>query len=440
MNVEATSFRRFGPYALLQLSGAGGMGRVDVALTTRPGGFEKLCVLKRMHPEMHTPEQESRFRREASIALRLSHGAIAQTLDVEEIEGELCILQEFVHGTNLAQLEHRAAAREPLPVPLSLYIAREVARALAYAHSFDGSGIVHRDVTPDNIMLSFTGEVKLVDFGIARSIGEHTTLTEVGRVVGRPVYTAPEVAAGASANPRSDIYSLGVVLWQMLTGLSFQDSQQGGTPPCPSAVNDQSTTEVDSVVMRALALDPTARFVSAEELQAALAGLMPAGFVADRVLAQFLGAHFAVETERRLLSDDISRARAQLAAETAGPPAVSPAPQQTSSLPRPVPSRRRLLDPSSGSSLSLPVARSWGSGSAPGTFAVKENHRRALSQVGGSPRASIPGCRQHPDRIPHRGRLPARQKILQTTILHVLLPRECPAAPHRVCHVATQTT
>src|SRR6188472_4493586 len=153
MNSDTAAFRRFGPYALLQVSGAGGMGRVDVALTTRAGNLARLCVLKRMHPEMRSPEEERRFRREAKLALRLSHGAIARTLDVEEIDGELCLLQEFVHGTNLAQLEHRAASREPLPTPLSIHVAREVARALAYAHSFDGTGIVHRDVTPDNIML-----------------------------------------------------------------------------------------------------------------------------------------------------------------------------------------------------------------------------------------------------------------------------------------------
>ena len=319
VNVEPGSFRRFGPYALIQLSGAGGMGRVDVALTTRPGGLTRLCVLKRMHSELRTPEQEKRFRREASIALRLSHGAIAQTLDVEEIDGELCILQEFVHGTNLAQLENRAAGHEPLPVPLSLHIVREVARGLAYAHAFDGSGIVHRDVTPDNIMLSFSGEVKLVDFGIAKSLGEQTALTEVGHVVGRPIYTAPEVAAGAAASPRSDIYSLGVVLWQLLTGRTFPDPPVRDAPPAPSEANPAVTPEIDSVVACALAPDPAARYQTADELHEALTRLMPAGFVADRTLADFLAAHFPVEAERRMLSEDIARAKSQLATDPATP-------------------------------------------------------------------------------------------------------------------------
>jgi serine/threonine-protein kinase len=311
----SAAFRRFGSYALLQLSGAGSMGRVDVALATRPGNLARVCVLKRMHSELRTPEEERRFRREAKIALRLSHGSIARTLDVEEIEGELCLLQEFVHGTNLAQLEHRAASREQLPIPLSLYITREVARALAYAHSFDGSGIVHRDVTPDNIMLSFSGEVKLVDFGIAKSLGEQTMLTEVGAVVGRPIYTAPEVVAGGPASPRSDIYSLGVVLWQLLTGRTFPDRALQGPPGPPSAANPAVAAELDRLVTKAIDPDPALRYERADELQVSLSRLLPPDFVGDRALADFLGVHFAVETEKRMLTEDISRAQAQLAAE-----------------------------------------------------------------------------------------------------------------------------
>src|SRR5271154_5190667 len=125
-------FRRVGSYVLLQLSGAGGMGRVDVALSERPGGFTKVCVLKRMLPELRTPEQEARFRREASIALRLSHGAIVQTLDVVEIDGELGLIQEFIQGTTLAHLRKRAAgANEAIPVGLILYGGVESARAFA---------------------------------------------------------------------------------------------------------------------------------------------------------------------------------------------------------------------------------------------------------------------------------------------------------------------
>jgi serine/threonine protein kinase len=308
-------FRRLGPYLLLQLSGAGGMGRVDVALSIKPGGFTKLCVLKRMLPDLRTPEQEARFRREATIALRLSHGAIAQTLDVVEIEGELCLLQEFIHGTTLAHLENRAVgAGERVPVEIALYVGVEVARALAYAHSFDGGGVVHRDVTPDNIMLSFGGEAKLVDFGIARAPAEQP-LTEVGLVVGRPLYTAPEVLAGGAPSPRADIYSLGVVLWQALAGRPFSGARPGAVEP-PSASNGAVSPALDGIVLKALALRPDDRHASAAELQAALAALMSTVPPPDQALAAFLARHFNVERERRQLADDIDRARSMVGAES----------------------------------------------------------------------------------------------------------------------------
>ena len=213
-------FRRFGPYVLLRCSGAGGFGRIDLALKGSPQ-LAKVCVVKRMQTDERSPELAARFRREAEIALQLAHGAIAQTVGVEEIEGELCLLQEFVDGVNLRHLEAQCKP-ELVPLPVALHIVREVGRALAYAH---GLGIVHRDVTPENIMLSYGGEVKLIDFGIARRSGD-ATLTQAGVVVGRETYTAPEVWAGNKADPRSDVFSLGVVLWQLVTGEDFQRAQE----------------------------------------------------------------------------------------------------------------------------------------------------------------------------------------------------------------------
>jgi eukaryotic-like serine/threonine-protein kinase len=192
-------FRRLGPYVLLRTSGAGGMGRIDLALRAQPDGIAKLCVLKRMHAELRSQEQDARFRREASIALQLSHDAIAQTVGIEEIDGELVLLQELVHGVDLKLLETRlATAGERVPLAVAVHIVSEIARALAYAHDFGDRGIVHRDVTPDNVMLAFSGDVKLVDFGIARSDVD-ATLTSTGHIVGRPTYTAPEISGRARA-------------------------------------------------------------------------------------------------------------------------------------------------------------------------------------------------------------------------------------------------
>jgi serine/threonine protein kinase len=327
MTTDAPKYRRFGSYVLLQLSGAGGMGRVDVALSARARGMERLCVVKRMHAQLRTAEQDARFRREAGIAIGLSHGAIAQTLDVEEIDGELCILQEFVHGTNLSQLEHRAASQEPLPIPLVVHMVREVARALAYAHTFNGTGIVHRDVTPDNIMLSFTGEVKLIDFGIAKVIGDKS-LTQVRMVVGRPIYTAPEAALGGDADHRSDIYSLGVVLWQLLTAGQFPDLFEDGAAPAPSSLNPAVTDELDTVCLRAISLRPEDRYQSADQLLDALTSLPGIPALHDRKMAAFLSKYFNVDEERRHLALAVTEAREQLedSARTTTSPAFAIAP------------------------------------------------------------------------------------------------------------------
>jgi len=305
--------------------------------------------VKRMHAQLRTEEQDARFRREAGIAIGLSHGAIAQTLDVEEIDGELCILQEFVHGTNLSQLEHRAASLEPLPIPLAVHVVREVARALAYAHTFNGTGIVHRDVTPDNIMLSFTGEVKLIDFGIAKVIGDKS-LTQVRMVVGRPIYTAPEAVLGGDADHRSDIYSLGVVLWQLLTARQFPDLFEDAVAPAPSSANPAVTDELDTVCLRAISLRPEDRYQSAEELLDAMTALPGIPILHDRKVAAFLAKHFNVDEERRHLALAVTEAREQLeeqATTAASSPAlvIVPPSAEPVLLPPEEPPRSRLLGP-----------------------------------------------------------------------------------------------
>jgi hypothetical protein len=307
-------YRRLGPFVLLRTSGAGGMGRIDLALRARPGGAAELCVLKRMHAELRSSEQDARFRREASIALQLSHDAIARTVGVEEIDGELVLLQELVHGVDLRLLGTRVAtAGARIPLPIGVHIVCEVARALAHAHAFGGLGIVHRDVTPDNVMLAFSGEVKLVDFGIARSNAD-ATLTSAGQVVGRPAYTAPEAWEGRPADSRADIYSLGVVLWQLLTGRRLENAPaMGGEPPAaPSAVNPKVASGLDAVTLRALAPDPARRHQTAGELQEALGPFIPARFQAGAALADLLARHFDVARERRMLAEDVARAQRHL--------------------------------------------------------------------------------------------------------------------------------
>ena len=299
-------FRRFGPYVLLRTSGAGGMGRVELALRAQPDGTPKLCVLKRMHADFRTRELEARFRREATIALRLSHDAIAQTVALEEIDGELVLLQELVHGVDLRLLETRSAsAAERIPLPVALHIVSQVAGALAHAHSLSDLAIVHRDVTPDNVMLAFTGDVKLVDFGIARSNAD-ATLTKTGHIVGRPTYTAPEVWEGAKADRRADLYSLGVVLWQLLCGRQFDES---GEAQDQSAWPSDVPADLIDVVKRTLRPDPNDRYQDAAALRSDLQRFIPADFAARPALSVLLARYFDVERERRMLASDVERAK-----------------------------------------------------------------------------------------------------------------------------------
>jgi serine/threonine protein kinase len=301
----ADSFpRRFGPYVLIRILGVGGMGDVYLALTGK-AGMEKPCVVKRL-AEHSTSEDGVRFRREANLARKLSHGAIVQTLAVDEIDGELVIAQEFLHGCSVSSLLAACLRqRERLPRELAVHIAREVARALAYAHEQD---VIHRDIAPDNVMLTFNGEVRLLDFGIARIVSD-PRLTRPGWSVGREAYAAPEVAAGGGGDPRSDIYSLGILLWQLLAGRP-PPIKEGLRPP--SQFNQKVSPDLDSVVLRAVARDPIDRFQRADEVLKALGSQLPAEFSGEAEVAGFLQKHYDVVRERDLIDKDLARGRAFL--------------------------------------------------------------------------------------------------------------------------------
>jgi len=303
------TYRRLGPYLLVHRKGGGAMGAVDIALKANIEGGE-LCVLKRMREDGGVPDQRERFRREAAIALRLRHDAIAQTLRVEEIDGEPCLAQEFVEGVDLGRLLKRSSGKH-LPISTAAYIVREVARALAYAHDLGELGIVHRDVTPENIMLAYSGEVKLIDFGIARTKVD-ATLTSLGMVIGRREYVAPEIWEGAKADRRADVYALGLVLWELLVGQRVAETAEAKRPqavldPCP--LRDEIPGELGAITARALAAEPGARFQTAAELRDALAAFVPPGSNPRADLASLLAFYFNVERDRQFLTDEVDEAR-----------------------------------------------------------------------------------------------------------------------------------
>src|ERR671929_1187047 len=199
-----------GRYELEELIGTGGMSSVYRAHDRL---LERKVALKILH-EHHTRDEDyvERFRREARLAAQLSHPNIVTVIDRGEQEGRQFIVFEYVEGENLKALIEREA---PLPERTAVDLALQVADGLAFAHAH---GLVHRDVKPQNVLLSREGEVKVTDFGIARSLHLDHGVTQTGTVLGTGEYLAPEQASGQPVSPATDVYSLGVVLWELLTG------------------------------------------------------------------------------------------------------------------------------------------------------------------------------------------------------------------------------
>jgi CheY-like chemotaxis protein len=269
--------QQLGAFRLLRLLGSGGMGEVWLAEDTRLLRMVAIKILPR-HIAMD-PEARARLVREAQLAAKLNHPSIATVHSIEEHAGCLCLAMEFVDGKPLAAAVHRRELSDYETVR----IARDIAEALAEAHA---QGVVHRDIKPDNVMIAGK-RVKVLDFGIAKQIGDSARgqfQTEDGMVIGTIEYMSPEQALGKPIDARTDIFSLGVVLYQALTGaLPFN----GSTPtemllgicrdepkPFMSARPDLPN-ELGALVTRCLEKDRERRFGSASELAEALEGVLP---------------------------------------------------------------------------------------------------------------------------------------------------------------------
>ena len=251
---------RLGPYEVIREVGRGGMGIVYLAEDHRLG---RRVALKSLPGTVaDDADYRARLRREARAAATISHPSVATIYALEEIDGALFIVSEYVAGRSL-RAEHEDG---PLDAARARAIAIDVARALAAAHD---AGVIHRDLKPDNVLLTDGGGVKVVDFGVAHVQGtELTRLTRAGAMLGTPAYMAPEQLVGGQVDPRTDLYTFGILLSELLTGRHPLLATGGGDAP--------RTVPFASVIARCLQHDPDARFASARDLLAALDAGVPA--------------------------------------------------------------------------------------------------------------------------------------------------------------------
>ncbi len=286
MTTETTeSPRSLGRYELVHLLGQGGMGEVYLAKISGAAGFEKPCIVKTILPALLKDGQFlERFHHEAKVLVHLVHSSIAQVYDMGEAHGTYFMALEYVAGVDVAYLAEQAHAQgKRIPVPVALYLGQKVAEGLGYAHRKAGPdgaplGIVHRDVSPHNVMVSYEGEVKVIDFGLAKSAAR-SKFTLPSTVMGKLGYMSPEQARAEPLDHRSDIYSCGVMVWELLTGQPLIAHGTVGemmaamaNPRVPSIheLRPEVDPAIDAVVRRALAPNPQERYGRADEFARAL--------------------------------------------------------------------------------------------------------------------------------------------------------------------------
>ncbi|HZS40011.1 MAG TPA: protein kinase [Polyangia bacterium] len=322
---------RIGKYTILRRIATGGMAELLLARADGPAGFAKLVALKQILPG-HADNRGfvEMFLDEARVAARLNHPNIVQIFELGQSDGAYFIAMEYIHGHTVFELLRAGSHRgERVPLDVALGIAIAACDGLGFAHgqrADDGRPLelIHRDVSPQNLLVSYDGAVKLVDFGIARAADQlhHTTY---GQVKGKPSYMSPEQAVGGRVDHRTDIYALGVVLHELLTGRRLFGGRALGAPTAearqaiapPSQAAPELPRELDAITLRALAYHPGDRFASCEELRAELERVMVrAGLVnSSSRRAELLASWFPGDAERPVI-----RAGDPPVEPSAGPP------------------------------------------------------------------------------------------------------------------------
>jgi serine/threonine-protein kinase len=283
-----------GRYELLAQVARGGMGEVWAARLKGPRGFQKLVAIKTLLPELcDDPRIEQMLLEEARIASAIQHPNVVQTTELGEHRGALYLVMEWIDGESLSFVLKRAEERAQVPIPVAVNLVAQACRGLHAAHELKSDlgvplGVVHRDVSPHNVLVTHDGVVKLVDFGIAKAMNQDQSLTDHGEVKGKYAYMAPEQVTGADVDRRADIFALGITLYIATTGVHpFKRGDKASVvraitseepPELPSSIVAGFPPRLEAVLMKALQKPPDQRYATAEALRVALEAAVPEAF------------------------------------------------------------------------------------------------------------------------------------------------------------------
>jgi eukaryotic-like serine/threonine-protein kinase len=306
-----------GRYELLLPLAKGGMAEVWAARMRGTRGFQKLVAVKTILTDViDNARLEEMFLEEAQLASQIHHPNVVTTLDLGEHEGKLYLVMEWVDGEPLTALMSVAARSGGVPLSIGVNLIGQACKGLHAAHTLEDEsgallGVVHRDVSPQNLLVTLAGTAKLVDFGIAKATSKVSNLTEAGEIKGKFAYMAPEQVRGGDVDCRTDLFALGIVLYSITTGKHpFRGTNPAETvrricdeapPALPSSVVPGYPPALERVVMKALEKDPDARFSSASEMLRALEDAMPGPLEAsfETQVAEYIHGLFGVRSAER---------------------------------------------------------------------------------------------------------------------------------------------
>lgn len=386
--------RTFGRYALFDYIGKGGMAEIFLARQKTDLGATRLCVVKQILPGLAgDPQFSEMLVHEAKLAARLSHANVVQVFDLGRADERLFIAMEYVEGFDLNDLLRRCSrAKVPMPFELGVHVVREALRGLDYAHrrmDDDGMplGIVHRDVSPSNLLVSFDGEIKVCDFGIAHAndvVATRSSQHEIDEALrGKAGYMSPEHAEGRPLDARSDVYAAGIVLWELAAGRRMyrtgegrdsllEQARKAEVPPLPTAHLPEGD-KLRVIVDKALARDRDARYPSAAAMLRDLEGYAATArlMTSPLQLGDWLERTFGEE----IVDKRRSRERAAAALERGAPvvvqaiaepaPVASPAPRPAPANATPPPRLASVADPVIPPSGAVPAAQGKSASRAP---------------------------------------------------------------------------